>query len=86
MGNSQGTTFSRELLEVAGFEPGQDLKVTAVLGEIRLTRADNLLNVALTEAEANAIAAGDTSSEQGKAAALKVRQAIDEQNTEGQDK
>jgi antitoxin component of MazEF toxin-antitoxin module len=83
IGNSQGVTFSRELLQTAGFEAGQDLQIIAVPGEIRVTRADDLVNVALTETEAKAIAAGDTTSEPGKTAADKVRQALVEQIPEG---
>lgn len=77
IGNSQGTTFSREVLNRAGFEDGQELDVIASPGEIRIIPAVvSGVTVAFTTAEAKALAAGKLDSKSGEAALNKVRRLI----------
>lgn len=77
IGNSQGTTFSREVLNRAGFEEGQDLDVLASPGEIRIVPAVvSGVTVSFTAAEAKALATGKLDSKSGEAALNKVRRLI----------
>lgn len=77
VGNSLGTTFSRDVLAKAQFSEGQDLEITATRGEIKIRLAKNsLLMVGLTPGEAAALVTGDLKSEDGKAAVAKVRQTM----------
>lgn len=74
IGNSQGTTFGRDVLSKAGFEDGQELEVLASPGEIRIVPAHvNGINLALTTAEAKALANGDMDSNPAQTAIAKVR-------------
>lgn len=81
IGNSQGTTFSREVLNKAGFVDGQELDIVASPGEIKIVPAafDGVL-VPLTVAEAKALAAGRIESKPGLAAVNKVRRLIGEED------
>lgn len=77
IGNSQGTTFSREVLNRAGFEEGQELDVLASPGEIRIVPAVvSGVTVSFTTAEAKALATGKLDSKSGEAALNKVRRII----------
>ena len=77
IGNSQGTTFSREVLNRAGFEEGQELDVLASPGEIRIVPAVvSGVTVSFTTAEAKALAIGKLDSKSGEAALNKVRRLI----------
>ena len=77
IGNSHGTTFSREVLNRAGFEEGQELDVLASPGEIRIVPAVvNGVTVSFTTAEAKALAAGKLDTKSGEAALNKVRRMI----------
>ena len=77
IGNSQGTTFSREVLNRAGFEEGQELDVLASPGEIRIVPAVvSGVTVSFTTAEAKALATGKLDSKSGEAALNKVRRLI----------
>lgn len=76
IGNSLGTTFSREVLQKAGFEGDEDLEVSVTTGEIRLHRANSPLMVELTRAEANALADGKLESKAAVAVFAKVRKLV----------
>jgi len=77
IGNSQGTTFSREVLNKAGFGEGQELDVLASPGEIRIVPAIvSGVTVSFTTAEAKALATGKLDSKSGEAALNKVRRII----------
>ncbi len=80
IGNSQGTTFSRDVLNKAGFVDGQELDIVASPGEIKIVPAafDGVL-VPLTVAEAKALVAGRVDSKPGMAAVSKVRRLIGEE-------
>ena len=77
IGNSQGTTFSRDTLTRAGFEDGQELDVLVSLGEIKIVPAVvSGVTVSFTTAEAKALATGKLDSKSGEAALNKVRRMI----------
>ncbi len=77
IGNSLGTTFTRELLERAGFGEGQELEVAAKPGEITIRPSIRTgVIVEFTEAEAKALAAGKLDTKAGEAAMNKVRGSI----------
>ncbi|MDK6079758.1 hypothetical protein [Massilia varians] len=80
IGNSQGTTFSRDVLNKAGFADGQELDIVASPGEIKIVPAavEGVL-VSLTVAEARALASGKIDSRPGLAAVNKVRRLIGEE-------
>jgi antitoxin component of MazEF toxin-antitoxin module len=77
IGNSQGTTFSRDMLSRAGFEDGQELDVLVSPGEIKIVPAIvSGVTVSFTTAEAKALATGKLDSKSGEAALNKVRRII----------
>lgn len=77
IGNSQGTTFSRDMLNRAGFEDGQELDVLVSAGEIKIVPAVvSGVTVSFTTAEAKALATGKLDSKSGEAALNKVRRMI----------
>ena len=77
IGNSQGTTFSRDMLNRAGFEDGQELDVLVSPGEIKIIPAVvSGVTVSFTTAEAKALATGELDSKFGEAALKKVRRII----------
>lgn len=77
IGNSLGTTFSREVLTRAGFEEGQELDVLASPGKIEIVpMAPQSVTILLTNAEADALATGNLKSPPGEAALEKVRRMI----------
>lgn len=76
IGNSLGTTFSRELLERSGLKEDDELDIQATPGEIRIRRESSQLVVELTEPEAKALAAGHTESRAWHSALTKVRKLI----------
>ena len=77
IGNSQGTTFTREVLNKAGFEEGQELDILASPGEIKIVPAVvSGVTVLFTTAEAKALATGQLGSKPGEAALNKVRRMI----------
>ena len=77
IGNSQGTTFSRDMLNRAGFEDGQELDVLVSPGEIKIVPAVvSGVTVSFTTAEAKALATGKLDSKSGEAALSKVRRMI----------
>jgi antitoxin component of MazEF toxin-antitoxin module len=74
IGNSQGMTFSREVLSKAGFEGGQELDVLVSPGEIKIVPAVvSGVTVSFTTAEAKALASGKLGSKSGEAALKKIR-------------
>lgn len=77
IGNSLGTTFSKELLERSGLKEDDELEIQATPGEIRIRRASSQLVVGLTELEAKALAAGHTGSRAWHSALTKVRKLIE---------
>jgi antitoxin component of MazEF toxin-antitoxin module len=78
IGNSQGTTFSQEVLNSAGFKPGQLLDMVVSPGEIKILPAvESGVMVVFTADEAHAVAAGDLHTEAGQAALDKVRKGLD---------
>lgn len=77
IGNSLGTTFSKEVLQKAGFAADDQLEVTASAGEIRLRRAGGRLVLELTKAEAGALAEGKMDSKAGLSALAKARKLME---------
>jgi len=77
IGNSQGTTFSREMLNRAGLQDGQELDVLVTMGQIKIVpTVVSGVTVSFTPAEAKALAAGKLDSKSGGAALTKVRRMI----------
>jgi len=77
IGNSLGTTFSREALAQAGFEEGDELEMVVTPGEIAIRPAvPTKVLVEFTPAEAKALAAGKWDSKVGESALTKVRRGI----------
>lgn len=77
IGNSQGTTFSRDMLNKAGFADGQELDVLVSSGEIKIVPAVvSGVTVSFTTAEAKALAASKLDSKSGEAALNKLRRMI----------
>jgi antitoxin component of MazEF toxin-antitoxin module len=77
IGNSLGTTFSREVLNRAGLEEGQELDILASPGEIKIVPAVvSGVTVSFTTAEAKALASGKLDTKSGEAALNKVRRMI----------
>lgn len=72
IGNSLGTTFSKELLQQAGFSGDEELQITAAPGEIRIRSATKIL-VELSRAEADALATGNLASKPAAAALNKIQ-------------
>lgn len=73
VGNSLGTTFSKEVLQKAGLTADDELEVAVSAGEIRLRRADGRLTLELTKAEAMALADGKMDSKAGLSVVAKAR-------------
>lgn len=73
IGNSSGISFTKDALAIAGFFEGQELRVEAAPGEIRLTASDPGVDIRFTSAEAKALLEGDLNSAAGKAAVHKLR-------------
>lgn len=71
-----GTTFSKDLLQKAGFTSEDPLEVTATPGEIRLRRASGHILVDLSRAEANALISGKLDSKAAASALGKVRKLV----------
>ncbi|MBY0240028.1 MAG: hypothetical protein K2X55_12005 [Burkholderiaceae bacterium] len=77
IGNSYGTTFSRDVLNRAGFVEGQELDVVASQGEIKIIPGlGSSITVSFTTAEAKALATGKLDSESGETALNKVRRIV----------
>lgn len=76
MGNSLGTTFSKDLLQKAGFSGDEELEVSVAPGEIRLRRANGRFVVELTKGEATALATGRMDSKAAESALGKVRKLV----------
>lgn len=78
IGNSLGTTFSRDLLERAGIDEGQRLEVSAKPGEITIRPSVRTgIIVEFTPSEAKALAAGKLDTKAGESALNKLRGSID---------
>ena len=76
IGNSLGTTFSRELLQKAGLTGDEELEVITAHGEITLRKRSGV-PVEFSEAEAQALASGEYDTEAGQSALDKVRKAVE---------
>lgn len=76
VGNSLGTTFSKDLLTTAGFEDDEELEVVATPGELRITRLSNRMTLDLTPDEASALATGNLTSKPGKSVLAKAKHLI----------
>lgn len=76
IGNSLGTTFSKILLEKAGFSGNEELEITAVPGELRIRCASGQLLLEITPAEAEALADGKIESKAGKSVMVKIRRLL----------
>ncbi|WIM05926.1 MAG: hypothetical protein OHM77_01130 [Candidatus Nitricoxidivorans perseverans] len=76
IGNSLGTTFSKQLLNRAGFKGDDELEVAAVSGEIRIRHASSRLTIELTTAEAKALLEGATDTRAWKSAMNKVKKKV----------
>lgn len=78
VGNSLGTTFSRELLTSAGLVGDEDFEVVTSLGEIRLRRVSPAVVVELSVDEAGALVAGEVGTKAAKSAREKLGHALAE--------
>jgi antitoxin component of MazEF toxin-antitoxin module len=77
VGNSLGTTFSREVLSRAGFTEGDELEVLVTPGEISIRPATaTKVFIEFTPAEARALASGKLDSKAGESAITKVRREV----------
>jgi putative addiction module antidote len=81
IGNSLGTTFSKELLERSGLKEDDELEIQATPGEIRIRRASSQLVVELTEPEAKALASGNVDTRAWHSAIAKVRRLVEPKGT-----
>ncbi len=77
LGNSLGTTFSKELLGRAGFSEDDELEVTAAPGELHIRRANGAQVLELSVAEVKALAAGNMDSRAGQTASAKARKLLE---------
>ena len=77
IGNSLGTTFSRELLQKAGLTGDEELEIVTAHGEITLRKSRSGVPVEFSEAEAQALASGEYDTEAGQSALDKVRKAVE---------
>jgi antitoxin component of MazEF toxin-antitoxin module len=78
IGNSNGTTFSQEILNAAGFKPGQLLDMMVSPGEIKIVPAvESGVMVVFTADEAQAVATGQLDTQAGLSALNKVRKGLD---------
>jgi hypothetical protein len=77
MGNSLGTTFSKELLMRAGITAEHNLEVTATHGELCIKRVSDQLLLKLTPAEVKAVAEGKFNSKAGESAVEKAKRLLD---------
>ena len=73
IGNSLGTTFSKEVLHQAGLTGDEPLTLVIRPGEIRLCRTEPHVAVAFTPAEAAALAAGERNTPAALAAQAKLQ-------------
>jgi len=80
IGNSLGTTFSKEVLQNAGITADDELQVVATPGEIRLRSADGRLTLELTKVEADALAEGKMTSKAGLSVVAKVRKLVERED------
>lgn len=71
-----GTTFSKEVLNAAGFSEVDELSVQATPGEIRIKHDSGKLVFDLTVSEAKALADGNLESKAGAAALAKVKRLL----------
>lgn len=76
IGNSIGTTFTKEALQQAGFSESEELVVSAFPGEIRIKRAGGRQVLELSIAEVKALATGTIDSRAGQAACAKARKLL----------
>lgn len=82
IGNSLGTTFSREILQKASLAGDEELELITFPGEIRLRRVSDRIVVQLTEAEAKALTAGNLETKAATTALAKVRALLGEEKEE----
>ena len=73
IGNSLGTTFSKEVLQKAGLTGDEEFEVIAGGGEIKLRRSSERVVVEFTKAEAVALAATQSETKAAASALNKVR-------------
>jgi antitoxin component of MazEF toxin-antitoxin module len=80
IGNSLGTTFSRDTLAKAGISEGQELEVIAEPGEIKIRPASsNGILIELSSAEAKALATGKFETKSAESALNKIRRLINKE-------
>jgi len=77
IGNSLGTTFSRELLQRAGLTGDEELEVITANGEITLRKSRSGVPVEFSRTEAQALACGKYDTKAGQSALDKVRKAVE---------
>jgi antitoxin component of MazEF toxin-antitoxin module len=73
IGNSLGTTFTKLALQDAGFTEDDELIVSAVPGEIRITKAAGDLLLEISPLEAEALASGRLRTRIGRSAVAKLK-------------
>lgn len=76
IGNSLGTTFSREVLQKAGLDGDEELEIFVSRGEITLRKAKGGISVEFSKVEADALAAGKFDTKAAMAGLEKVRKAV----------
>jgi len=79
IGNSLGTTFSREVLQKAGLTGEEEFELIVAHGEIKLRRATERVVVEFTKAQAVALAATQSANKDAEAALCKVRKLVVEE-------
>ena len=77
IGNSIGTTFTKEALQQAGFSESDEVVLSASPGEIRIKRASGRQVLELSLAEIKALAAGSIDSKAGQTACAKARKLLE---------
>lgn len=78
IGNSLGTTFSKETLQKAGLTGDEEFEVVVGNGEIKLRRTSERVVVEFTKAEAVALAATQSETKAAESALNKVRKLVAE--------
>lgn len=84
IGNSLGTTFSKELLQQVGLAENDELAMMVVDGELRIRRAPKSDIMELSGPEITALAAGDLASEIGRQLQARAKAFLSEQGGDPQ--
>ena len=78
IGNSVGTTFSREVLAAAHIDPSEELEIVAVAGEIRIKKANPSVLLDLSKEEVALLASVDAGGREWRSIVKKALAAMSE--------